>query len=235
MHIGICDDDNQDLSSLVELVQEYDTTDTITVSSFSSANALLHCSEIASIDIAILDIEMEAPNGYEIAIKLINLQNPPIIIFVTNSMEYTMRGYGVAHRYLAKPLVKHLLWEALDTAILKVKANRFAFVIDGCSQITKIEDIYYFEIFNHSAVIHTNKSEYTDARTPLRTLACECSQHEGSVFPCIVRKKPQVPNTARQAASLPRTSREASGVPCLNPRRGLTLLSPVCRDPAIGV
>ena len=29
--------------------------------------------------------------------------------------------------------------------------------------------------------------------------------------------------------------REAGGVPCLNPRRGLTLLSPVCRDPAIGV
>src|SRR5574341_2242770 len=28
----------------------------------------------------------------------------------------------------------------------------------------------------------------------------------------------------------PGTSREASGVPCLNPRRGLTLLSPVCRD-----
>ena len=33
----------------------------------------------------------------------------------------------------------------------------------------------------------------------------------------------------------PGTSRESSGVPCLNPRRGLTLLSPVCRDPAIGV
>ena len=30
-------------------------------------------------------------------------------------------------------------------------------------------------------------------------------------------------------------SREASGVPSLNQRRGLTLLSPVCRDPAIGV
>src|SRR5574337_860976 len=28
----------------------------------------------------------------------------------------------------------------------------------------------------------------------------------------------------------PGTPREASGVPCLNPRRGLTLLSPVCRD-----
>src|SRR5574341_1624874 len=31
----------------------------------------------------------------------------------------------------------------------------------------------------------------------------------------------------------PGTPREASGVPCLNPRRGLTLLSPVCKDPAI--
>src|SRR5574341_1184194 len=28
----------------------------------------------------------------------------------------------------------------------------------------------------------------------------------------------------------PGTPREASGVPCLNPRRGLILLSPVCRD-----
>src|SRR5574340_263304 len=33
----------------------------------------------------------------------------------------------------------------------------------------------------------------------------------------------------------PGTPREASGVPCLNPRRRLTLLSQVCRDLAIGV
>src|SRR5574337_562760 len=41
------------------------------------------------------------------------------------------------------------------------------------------------------------------SRTPLRTPPCECSQHEGAVFPCILWKKPQVPNPARQAASLP--------------------------------
>ena len=42
-------------------------------------------------------------------------------------------------------------------------------------------------------------------------------------------------DTTQTATESPGTSREASGVPCLNPRRGLTLLSPVCRDPAIGV
>lgn len=172
MHIAICDDDKNDLNTLVALVREYDFSNTMTISSFSSARALYHCAENASIDIAILDIEMEAPNGYEIALKLINRENSPIIIFVTNSMEYTMRGYGVAHRYLAKPLVKHLFWEALDTAIMKIKANRFTFVIDGCSQITRIEDIYYFEIFNHAAVIHTGKSEYT-FRTSLKEIATQ--------------------------------------------------------------
>ena len=41
--------------------------------------------------------------------------------------------------------------------------------------------------------------------------------------------------TDGQTIKITSESREASGVPCLNPRRGLTLLSPVCRDPAIGV
>ena len=46
-----------------------------------------------------------------------------------------------------------------------------------------------------AAAYYDNPSH--DARTPLRTPPCECSQHEGAVFPCIVRKKTQVPNTAR--------------------------------------
>src|SRR5574337_1355138 len=53
-----------------------------------------------------------------------------------------------------------------------------------------------------------------------------------------VRRSEKNPRFQRQFDKRPLspgTSREASGVPCLNPRRGLTLLSPVCRDPEIGV
>ena len=161
MHIAICDDDRNDLDILIQLVREYLASGTGQISAFSNAKELYHFTETTKVDIAILDIEMEAPNGYEIALQLINRQKPPIIIFVTNSMAYTTRGYGVAHRYLAKPLDKSLLWEALDTAVLKIKANRFTFAVDGCSQIIRMDDIYYFEIFSHMAVIHTADSEYS--------------------------------------------------------------------------
>lgn len=172
MHIAICDDDKNDLNILASLIHEYDTSGTIKISSFSSALALYQCSETPPFDIAVLDIEMEAPNGYEIAQQLSDRRCQPLIIFVTNSMAYTMRGYGIAHRYLSKPLSKPLLWEALDTALLKIKANRFIFTIDGGSHVTRIEDIYYFEVFNHIAVLHTCDNEFT-FRTSLKEIAAQ--------------------------------------------------------------
>ncbi len=161
MHIAICDDEQKDLDALASLIREYDTSGTMQIFRFSSAQALYQFARKETVDIAVLDIEMESPNGYEIARQLMSQEKQPIIIFVTNSMAYTMRGYGVAHRYLSKPLSKPLLWEALDSAVLKVKANRFTFTIDGGNQVVRIDDIYYFEVFNHVAVLHTCNREYT--------------------------------------------------------------------------
>src|SRR5574340_712409 len=58
---------------------------------------------------------------------------------------------------------------------------------------------------------------------------------KGRFFRASFGKNPRFQIQLDKRPLSPGTSREASGVPCLNPRRGLTLLSPVCRDPAIGV
>ena len=58
---------------------------------------------------------------------------------------------------------------------------------------------------------------------------------KGQSFRASFGKNPRFQIQLDKRPLSPGTSREASGVPCLNPRRGLTLLSPVCRDPAIGV
>ena len=172
MRIAICDDDESDLNLIASMIHKYDVSGLMQISSFQTATELFQQARSTQFDIALLDIEMNSPNGYEIARQLINQESPPIIIFVTNSSAYTTRGYGVAHRYLTKPLSKALLWEALDTAILKIKANRFTFMIDGGAYVTRIEDIYYFEIFNHVAVIHTCDNEYT-FRAALRDIAMQ--------------------------------------------------------------
>src|SRR5574342_128592 len=58
---------------------------------------------------------------------------------------------------------------------------------------------------------------------------------KGQFFRASFGKNPRFEIQLDKRPLSPGTSREAGGVPCLNPRRGLTLLSPVCRDPAIGV
>lgn len=172
MRIAICDDNEADLNMIASMIHSYDSSGLMTISLFSTATELYSQCQTKPVDIAVLDIEMKSPNGYEIARQLISQKKPPLIIFVTNSSAYTIRGYGVALRYLVKPLSKELLWEALDTALLKIKANRFAFSIDGGSYVINIEDIYYFEVFNHVAVVHTCDSEYT-FRTSLKDVAAQ--------------------------------------------------------------
>src|SRR5574337_568739 len=56
---------------------------------------------------------------------------------------------------------------------------------------------------------------------------------KGQFFRASFGKNPRSQIQLDKRPLSPGTPREASGVPCLNPRRGLTLLSPVCRDPAI--
>lgn len=161
MRLAICDDDENDLLLLKSQIMQCSCTKGLALHCFDKAADLFRADESMNFDIAILDIEMAAPNGFEIAQKLKMRRPSPIIIFLTNSMEYTIRGYGVAFRYLTKPIKKEQLATALSAAINEVKANRFVFAADGISHIIRLDDIYYFEVFNHHTVLHTMDSEYT--------------------------------------------------------------------------
>ena len=141
MRIAICDDEKKDLDKLTVLLHEYGIKET-ELFSFANSSDLLLSTQRKAYDIVILDIEMPAPNGYETALKLLDNTPKPLIIFLTNSMDYTLRGYGVAFRYLTKPIAKNKLYIALDAAIREVKANRFMFSADGVSQVLYMDQIY---------------------------------------------------------------------------------------------
>ena len=161
MRIAICDDDANDLQAVQTALAQYDTAGNIEISSFTKASDLFAANKKIPFDIAILDIEMKAPNGYEIAQKLVEQERAPIIIFLTNSTAYAIRGYGIAFRYLTKPIEYGALNKALDAAVCEAKANSFSFTADGISHIVRMKDIYYFEVFNHHTILHTMDQEYT--------------------------------------------------------------------------
>ena len=175
MHIALCDDEQTDLQAILILLKQYDQKSQIHVSLYTSAANLLIAAKDTTFDIAILDIEMSSPNGYEAALELRKQSAPPLIIFVTNSMEYTIRGYGVAFRYIAKPITLNDLSVVLDAAIREIRANRFSFSIDGTAYILQMQEIYYIEVYNHVTTLHTMDGEYS-LRTTLKEVLSQLPQ-----------------------------------------------------------
>ena len=160
MRVAICDDEKQDLFSLMDAVKIFDETHTLEISSFNNAAQLYEEHTKKHFDIAILDIEMPPPNGYDIAKQLVNHHHTPIIIFLTQSMAYTLLGYGIAFRYLAKPINQEQLNSALWAAIREASARQFVFSCDGISHVVRINDIHYFEVFDHYTILHTTDQAY---------------------------------------------------------------------------
>lgn len=160
LHIMICDDDPLDLEKAFQMIKEYDVSGQLQVSTCLQAKELLNKGASCCYDIVLLDIEMESPNGYEVAKQLIVWPNPPVIIFVTQSSEYTLKGYGIALRYLQKPLSKEKLEEAMDAAVQEASAHKLCFVSEDMTVGIPFREILYIEMFGHYAVIHASTAEY---------------------------------------------------------------------------
>nr|WP_243411647.1 LytTR family DNA-binding domain-containing protein [Pseudoflavonifractor capillosus] len=160
VHIAICDDEKTDVDVLVHALKEYGVPG-MKLSTFLDSKSLLECAQKNQYDLVILDIQMPPPDGYEAAVRLREMNPKTLIIFFTNSMDYSLAGYGVAFRYLSKPIEKKTLFHALDAAVCEIMANRFVFSADGESHVLSMDEIYYVEVFNHHTVLHTVDCEYT--------------------------------------------------------------------------
>ena len=158
LHLGICDDEPQDLALILDAVKHYDRENQFRITTFLHARDLLECSD--DIDILFMDIEMEPPNGFEVAKKLSDMANAPVIIFVTKSNAYAMKGYGIAIRYLQKPIVQDNFIEAMDAAVADATAHRLTFQVDSATVSIMLRDVQYIEAFGHYAVVHTDRSAY---------------------------------------------------------------------------
>lgn len=160
LHIAICDDESVDLVHALDLVSQYDTEQQFVVSTFLRAADLLAATKTASFDIVLLDIEMPPPTGFDVAQQLIQDSAPPSIIFTTKSNAYAMKGYGIAIRYLQKPIIYEAVSEALDVAIAEANAHRLTIQIDNTIHAIRLRDVQYIEVFGHYAVIHADKDSY---------------------------------------------------------------------------
>lgn len=152
MLIAICDDSPEDLALLGGYCRRYDPG--LPVRTYSSAKALLAAYGREKPGIIFMDIEMEPPNGFEAAVRLRGEPDAPVVVFTTQTLGYAVRGYGLALRYLPKPISYNAFAEALALALRERTPQRISVSSDSGTEVLNVSEIGWFEVYGHNVCFH---------------------------------------------------------------------------------
>lgn len=124
MKIAICDDESSDLKLINEYCTQYNPE--MVTSCFSSGEALLAAYEKDFYDLLFLDIEMGKLNGLEVGAILAKKPIKPVIVFTTQSLNYAVHGYGIAIKYLPKPISYDTFSKTMVLALEQIIPKKLA-------------------------------------------------------------------------------------------------------------
>lgn len=174
MKIAICDDEAADLMNIQSYCSQYDPE--IPTAAFQSGEALLEAYKNDFYDLVFLDIEMGQMNGLEVGARLINMPQKPVIVFTTQSLNYAVRGYGIAMRYLPKPITYDMFSDVMELALERILPEKISVLSNGEQVLIPISEILYFEILRHQLFVHLNSGEKLSAHGTLTEIISQVSR-----------------------------------------------------------
>ena len=164
--IAICDDSNVDRQYVLNMVNHWASsanhmvhTDTFT----SAENFLFHYADESDYDILLLDIEMGAMNGVDLAKTIRKINDTVQIVFITGFPDFIAEGYEVsALHYLMKPVSEEKLHAVLDKAAanLAKAEKRLCITHDRQTDFIPLSQITYIEAQKQYVEIHTSDALY---------------------------------------------------------------------------
>jgi DNA-binding LytR/AlgR family response regulator len=186
MRIAVIDDQPADRDYIAALVSRWakDRDETAVSVPFPSAEAFLFAySEDRDFDIMILDIEMGAINGVELA-KTVRKENDAMqMIFITGFPDFIAEGYEVsAVHYLMKPVDRDKLFSALDRAAANLgkSERRLRVTFERRTDYVPLPKILFLEAQKQYVRIMTEGEEYRMKASLAETAA----QLDEFFFPC---------------------------------------------------
>ena len=186
MRIAVIDDQPADRDYIAALVSRWakDRDTAVTAVPFPSAEAFLFdYSEDKNIDILLLDIEMGAINGVELA-KTVRAENDAVqMVFITGFPDFIAEGYEVfALHYLMKPVDRDKLFSVLDRAAanLEKAERRLRVTFERRTDYVPFSKILYLEAQKQYVRIVTEGEEYRMKASLAETAA----QLDEFFFPC---------------------------------------------------
>lgn len=164
INVAIVDDCEEDRSNCLALLTRYGEERDVEFrcSLYETGDDfLMHFK--SQFDFIVLDINLLASNGIDIAHKIRETDEEVIIMFATNLAKYATYGYEVdAIDFVLKPLQYNSFALKLERVMKRLgrRIEDDISIKDGAS-ITrvKVSDIYYLEVFTHDIVFHLGDRE----------------------------------------------------------------------------
>lgn len=167
IHIAIVEDEKAYASQLQTYMDQFseETGNKIRLSFFTDGEDIVE-DYVPDYDIILMDIQMRFMDGMTAAEKIRAIDRKVIIMFITNMMQYAIRGYQVdALDYIVKPVSYFSFRQKLQRAIERLPRDREHMITIGTAAgIYRIaaEDVYYVESEGHSLVYHTRTGSYRE-------------------------------------------------------------------------
>ena len=159
----IADDERLEREALAEMVTRRFVEHEIVLEEAENGRKAADTAILWGADLILMDIEMKFMDGMMAAEEIRKVDTEVIIIFITNSPQYAIKGYAVqALDYILKPLSYYAFCQRMNHVRELLGRRQKHFLTVPCAggvQKLDASDIYYVEICDHDLLFHTKQGE----------------------------------------------------------------------------
>jgi len=172
LQIAICDDNIDELSNMVQLINLYKISKNLSCeyAVFPNGFELISTLEKGKqFDIYCLDIIMPGFTGIDVAKEIRSFDKTAPILFFTSSTEFALESYSVkAINYVLKPITKEKLFFTLDEVLEQIKGEKDedAIIVKSNEGIQKIliSNLAFAQVIGRDVFYHLRSGKVIECR-----------------------------------------------------------------------
>jgi len=178
LQIAVCDDNIDELSNMVQLIDLYRTSRHLNCEHavFPNGFELISALEKGKrFDIYCLDIMMPGFTGIDAAKEIRTFDKTAPILFFTSSPEFALESYSVkAINYVLKPISKEKLFFTFDELLeqIKAKEEEDAVIVKSNEGIQKIliSNLIFVEVIGRNVLYHLRSGKVIECTEPFSSV-----------------------------------------------------------------